>query len=68
LDVGHDNRLLLQIVSIAASFGSRNIAPASFLKNNMNNLRWTQNKHHIYMQEYEEYGNNCMQIAKVLST
>jgi hypothetical protein len=22
----------------------------------------------IFMQEYEKYGNNCMQIAKVLST
>ena len=23
---------------------------------------------HKFMQEYEKYGNNCMQIAKVLST
>ncbi len=27
-----------------------------------------QNKHKIFMQEYEKYGNNCMQIARVLST
>ncbi len=27
-----------------------------------------QDKHKIFMQEYEKYGNNCMQIAKVLST
>ncbi len=30
--------------------------------------RWTKGKHMIFMQEYEKYGNNCMQIAKVLST
>ncbi len=34
----------------------------------MNKGRWTQDKHKIFMQEYEKYGNNCMQIAKVLST
>ncbi len=34
----------------------------------MNKGRWTQDKHMIFMQEYEKYGNNCMQIAKVLST
>ncbi len=27
-----------------------------------------QEEHKIFMQEYEKYGNNCMQIAKVLST
>jgi hypothetical protein len=51
-----------------ASFGSGNVAPASFPINNMNKGRWTQDKHKIFMQEYEEYGNNCMQIARVLST
>jgi hypothetical protein len=30
--------------------------------------RWTQDEHMIFMQEYEKYGNNCMQIARVLST
>ncbi len=30
--------------------------------------RWTQDKQKIFMQEYENYCNNCMQIAKVLST
>jgi hypothetical protein len=34
----------------------------------MNKGRWTQDEHKIFMQEYEKYGNNCMQIAKVLST
>ncbi len=34
----------------------------------MNKGRWTQDKYKIFMQEYEKYGNNCMQIAKVLST
>jgi hypothetical protein len=51
-----------------ASFGSRNVAPASFPNNNINKGRWTQNKHKIFMEEYEKYGNNCMQIARVLST
>ncbi len=27
-----------------------------------------QEEHKIFMQEYEKYGNNCMQIARVLST
>ncbi len=27
-----------------------------------------QEEHKMFMQEYEKYGNNCMQIAKVLST
>ncbi len=27
-----------------------------------------QDKYKIFMQEYEKYSNNCMQIAKVLST
>jgi hypothetical protein len=56
------------LFSIPASFGSGNVAPASFLNNNMNKGRWTQDKHNIYIQEYDKYSNNCMQIAKVLST
>ncbi len=51
-----------------ASFDSENVAPASFLINNINEGRWTEEEHKIFMQEYEKYGNNCMQIAKVLST
>jgi hypothetical protein len=51
-----------------ASYGSGNVAPASLLNNNINEGRWTQHKHKLFMQEYEKYGNNCMQIAKVLST
>ncbi len=27
-----------------------------------------EEEHKIFMQEYEKYGNNCMQIAKVLNT
>ncbi len=27
-----------------------------------------EEEHKILMQKYEKYGNNCMQIAKVLST
>ena len=34
----------------------------------MNKGRWTQDKRKIFMQEYEKYGKNCMQIEKVLST
>jgi hypothetical protein len=49
-------------------FGSGNVALASFPINDINRGRWTQNKHKIFMQEYEKYGNNCMQIARILST
>jgi hypothetical protein len=53
---------------IHASFGSGNVALVSFLNNNMNKGRWTQGKHKIFIEEYENCGNICMQIAKVLST
>ncbi len=49
-------------------FGSENVASASFPMNNMNKRRWMQDEHKIFMQEYEKYVNNCMQIAQVLST
>jgi hypothetical protein len=49
-------------------FGSGYVALASFPINNINKGRWMQNKHRIFMHEYEKYGNNCMQIAKVLNT
>ncbi len=49
-------------------FGSGNVASANFPINDINKGRWMQNKHKIFMQEYEKYGNNCMQIARVLST
>jgi hypothetical protein len=49
-----------------ASFGTGE--PARSPNNNINNGRWTQDKHKAFMQEYEKYGNNCMQIVKVLST
>jgi hypothetical protein len=55
------------LFSTPASFGTGDIAPASFPNNKTNKGRWTQDKHNIFMQEYEKYGNNCMQIAKVLS-
>jgi hypothetical protein len=56
------------LISISAFFGSGNVALANFPNNNMNEGRLTDDKHKIFMQEYEKYGNNCMQIAKVLST
>jgi hypothetical protein len=56
------------LFSIPAFFGSGNDVPTSFSINNINKGRWTQDKHKILMQEYEKYGNNCMQIARVLST
>ena len=49
-------------------FGSGNVALASFPIDNINKGRWKQEEHKICMQEYEKYSNNCMQIAKVLST
>jgi hypothetical protein len=49
-------------------FGSENVALASFPINNINKRRSTQDEHKIFMLEYEKYGNNCMQIAWVLST
>jgi hypothetical protein len=51
-----------------APFDSGNVAPANFQINNINKGRWAQEEHKIFMQEYETYGNNCMQIASVLST
>jgi hypothetical protein len=51
-----------------ASFGSGNVAPASFPINDINKGRWMQEEHKMFIQEYEKYGNNCMQIARVLST
>ncbi len=69
LTVGHNNHLSLLFVfyTIPAFFGSGYVAPA-FQNNNMNKGRWTQDEQKIFMQEYEKYGNNCMQIAWVLST
>jgi hypothetical protein len=49
-------------------FGLGNVALANFSINNISKGRWTQNKHKLFMHKYEKYGNNCMQIAKVLST
>jgi hypothetical protein len=50
------------------SFASGNVAPASFPINKIKKGRWMEEEHKIFMQEYGKYGNNCMQIAKVLST
>jgi hypothetical protein len=36
-------------------------------EHNINKGRWTEEEYKIFMQEYEKYGNKCMQIAKVLS-
>jgi hypothetical protein len=49
------------------SFGI-SVGLASFQIKTINKGRWTQEEHKIFMQEYEKYGNNCMQIATVLST
>jgi hypothetical protein len=38
-----------------ASFGLGNVVPASIPNNNINKRRWTQDKHKIFMQEYEKY-------------
>jgi hypothetical protein len=34
----------------------------------MNIGKWTQDKHKVFMKEWEKYANNWMGIAKVLST
>jgi hypothetical protein len=57
-------------LGLAASylFESGNNVQANLPNNNINKGRWTEEERKIFMQEYEKYGNNCMQIAKVLST
>jgi hypothetical protein len=49
-------------------FESGNNVQANLPNNNINKEKWTEEEHKIFVQEYEKYGNNCMQIAKVLST
>ncbi len=49
-------------------FESGNNVQANLPNNNINKGRWTEEEHKIFMQEYEKYGINCMQIANVLST
>ncbi len=49
-------------------FESGNNVQANLPNNNINKGRWTEEEHKTFMQKYEKYGNNCMQIAKVLST
>jgi hypothetical protein len=55
---------------LAASFllESGNYVQANLPNNNINKGRWTEEEHKIFMQDYKKYSNNCMQIAKVLST
>ncbi len=60
--------IAIRYLCLPASFGSGNDVPTSFPIKNLNKGRSTQYKHKIFMQEYEKYGNNCMQIARVLST
>ncbi len=67
LVVGDYNFLPMQFVFIPTSFGSAHVAPVSFLNKNMNRGRWTQDKHKIFMQEWEKYSNILMKIVKVLS-
>ncbi len=70
--IGHWAYQLLLIaicfLCLPASFGSGNDVPTSFPINNINKGRWRQDEHKIFMQEYEKYSNNCMQIARVLSS
>jgi hypothetical protein len=49
-------------------FESGNNVQANLPNNNINKRRWMEEEQKIFMQEYEKYGNNCMQIAKVLIT
>jgi hypothetical protein len=49
-------------------FESWNNVQANLPNNKINKGRWTEEEHKIFMQEYEKYGNNCMQIAKGFST
>ena len=68
LTTGYNNCLSLHFDFMPASFASENVALASFPINRINKGRWMEEEHKILMQEYEKYGNNCMLIAKVLST
>jgi hypothetical protein len=56
------------LFSMPASFDPGNNILVNFPNNNISKGRWTPEQHKIFMQEYEKYGNNCMLIAKVLST
>ncbi len=49
-------------------FESGNNEQANLPNININKGKWTEEEHKIFMQEYEKYGNNCMQIGKVRST
>ncbi len=49
-------------------FEPENNVQANLPNNIINKGRWMEEEHKIFMQEYEKYGNYCMQIAKVLST
>ncbi len=61
--------LVIAIFSLClVLLGSENVGLASFQIKTINKGRWKQEEHKIFMQEYEKYGNNCMQIATVLST
>jgi hypothetical protein len=55
-------------LAVSFLFESGNNVQANLTNNNINKGRWTEEEHKIFMQEYEKYGNNCMRIAKVLST
>jgi hypothetical protein len=57
-------------LGLAASFlfESGNNVQANLPNNNINKGSWREEEHKIFIQEYEKYGNNCMLIAKVLST
>ncbi len=55
-------------LAVSFLFESGNKEQANLPNNNINKGRWTEEEQKIFMQEYEKYGNNWMQIAKDLST
>jgi hypothetical protein len=54
-------------LAVSFLFESGNYVQVNLPNNNISKGRWMEEEHKIFMQEYEKYGNNCMQIAKVLS-
>ncbi len=47
-------------------FESGNNVQANLANIKINKGRWTEEERKKFMQEYEKYGINCMQIAKVI--
>jgi hypothetical protein len=49
-------------------FGTENDVLGSLPNNKIIKGRWMPEEHKIFMEEYENYCNNCTLIAKVLNT